>query len=83
MTPVILTLKLSTINTSLFNLHKTATTGTLQQKWNREKKCDVTLPWYQNFWIRALGSLTNEDGEGNENSARASCSSTFLSRRCT
>ena len=44
-TPVILTLKLSTINTRLFNLHKTATTGTLQQKGNREKKCDVTLPW--------------------------------------
>ena len=34
---------------------------------NREEKCDVTLPWYQNFWIATIGSFSNDDGDGNEN----------------
>ena len=34
---------------------------------NREEKCDVTLPWYQNFWITTTESLNNDDGDGNEN----------------
>ena len=32
----------------------------------REEKSDVTLPWYQNFWITVKGSLGN-NGDGNEN----------------
>ena len=34
---------------------------------NREEKCDVTLPWYQNFWIATIGDFSNDDGDGNEN----------------
>ena len=30
---------------------------------NREEKCDVTLPWLQNFWITTVGSLSNENGK--------------------
>ena len=30
-------------------------------------KCDVTLPWQQNFWITTIGSLSKDDGDGNEN----------------
>ena len=30
---------------------------------NREEKCDVTLPWQQNFWITTTGSFCNGDGE--------------------
>ena len=37
----------------------------------REKKCDVTLLWQQNFWITTLGSLSNDDGDGNENGKKA------------
>ena len=46
------------------------------EKWSRRekikvggnrKKCDVTLPWYQNFWIPTIGSLSNNNGDGNEN----------------
>ena len=33
----------------------------------REENCDVTLPWQQNVWITAIGSLNNSDGDGNEN----------------
>ena len=38
---------------------------------NREEKCDVTLPWYQNFWITKTVSLSNDDGDGNENGKEA------------
>ena len=34
---------------------------------NREEKCDVTSPWWQNFWIPTIGNLTHDDGDGNEN----------------
>ena len=34
---------------------------------NGEQKYDVTLPWYQNFWITTIGNLTKDDGDGNEN----------------
>ena len=27
-------------------------------------QCDVTLPWWQNFWITTIGSLSNDDGDG-------------------
>ena len=42
-----------------------------------EEKCDVTLPWSQNFWIITIGSLSNDNGnsngkEQNNNFARAS-----------
>ena len=37
----------------------------------REERCDVTLPWQQNFWITTIGSLINDDGEGKENSKRS------------
>ena len=34
-----------------------------------ERRSDVTLPWYQNFWIITIGSFGNDkgDGDGNEN----------------
>ena len=32
----------------------------------KKGKFDVTLPWLQNFWIKTLGSLSNDDGDGNE-----------------
>ena len=28
---------------------------------------NVTLPWSQNFWITIVASLSNEDGDCNEN----------------
>ena len=37
----------------------------------REEKCDITLPWYQNFWIATIGSSSNDDGDGNENGKKA------------
>ena len=37
----------------------------------REERCDVTLPWQQNFWITTIGSLIKDDGEGKENSKRS------------
>ena len=33
---------------------------------NREK-CDVLLPWQQSFWITTIGSLSNNNGDSNEN----------------
>ena len=36
-----------------------------------EKRCDVTLPWWQNFWMTAIGSLSNDDVDGNENGKKA------------
>ena len=38
---------------------------------NRELRCDVTLPWLQNFWMTTMGSLSNDDGDGNENGKKA------------
>ena len=39
---------------------------------NREaEKCDVTLPWKQNFWLTTKGNLTNDDGDGNKNGKKA------------
>ena len=37
----------------------------------REEKCDVILPWYQNFWIATIRSLSIDDGDGNENGEKA------------
>ena len=37
----------------------------------REEKCDITLAWYQNFWIATIGRLSNDDGDGNENGEKA------------
>ena len=36
--------------------------------WNPgiREKYDVTLLWYQNFWITTIGSLSNDDRDGNE-----------------
>ena len=34
---------------------------------NGEENCDATLPWWQNFWMTTIGSLSNDDGDGNEN----------------
>ena len=45
----------------------TSVDNTLLDLHNREEKCDVTLPWYQNFLMTAKGSLSNNDGKGNEN----------------
>ena len=41
--------------------------GPLVSEFSREK-CDFTLPWYQNYWITTIGSLSNEDGDASENS---------------
>ena len=38
---------------------------------NREEKCDVRLPWYQNFRITTTGNLSNDDGDGSENGKKA------------
>ena len=38
---------------------------------NREQRYDVTLPWLQNFWMTTIGSLSNDDGDGNENGKKA------------
>ena len=35
------------------------------------EKCDVMLPWYQNFWITKTVSLSNDNGDGNENGKKA------------
>ena len=61
-----------------------------------EEKCDVTLPWQQNFWLTTMENLSNDDGDGDDNGKKAIglywqnnhfaresrffC--TFLSRRC-
>ena len=37
---------------------------------NREK-CDLTLPWYQTFWITTIRGSRNDDGDGNENGKKA------------
>ena len=36
-----------------------------------EEKCDVTLPWQQNFWITTMGDLSNDNGDGNEHGIKA------------
>ena len=33
----------------------------------REEKCDVTLPWQQNFWMTTIGSFCNGDDEQQKN----------------
>ena len=30
------------------------------------ERCDVTLPWQQNFWITTIRSLSNDAGDGKE-----------------
>ena len=40
--------------------------GPLVSEFSREK-CDFTLPWYQNYWITTIRSLSNEDGDASEN----------------
>ena len=37
---------------------------------NREKR-NVTLPWWQKFWITAIESFSNDDREGNKNGKKA------------
>ena len=64
----------------------------IQLIFNREK-CDVTLPWYQNFRITTIGSFCNVDGEQQRNNTfrlakkhLCTCITlfrTFLSRCCT
>ena len=43
----------------------------LETNCNREGKYDVTLPWQKNFQITTMGSLSNDDGDGNENNKEA------------
>ena len=40
-------------------------------KADTEKKCDFTLPWWQNFWITTIWSLSNDSGKGNEKGKKA------------
>ena len=68
--------------------------GRISIRHNKEK-CDVTLPWWQHFWITTKRSLSNDDGDNaKEKSNRfrlakqqlCTCSTlfwTFLSRHCT
>ena len=37
----------------------------------RGEKCNVTLPWWQNFWITINGSFSNDDRDGNKNGMKA------------
>ena len=39
--------------------------GRISIRHNKEEKCDVTLPWWQHFWITTRRSLSNDDGDGN------------------
>ena len=52
----------------LSNLRLPPRTARLNHLWleNREEKCDVTLPWNQNFWITTRGSIRNDEDDGNE-----------------
>ena len=43
--------------------------GPLVSEFSREKR-DFTLPWYQNYWITTIGSLSNQEGDTNENSKK-------------
>ena len=48
----------------------------------RGEKCNVTLPWWQNFWITTKGSSSNDDRDGNKNGMKAieqlyTCSTLF------
>ena len=36
-----------------------------------KRRGDITLPWQQNFWITTIGSLSKDDGDGNENGKKA------------
>ena len=38
---------------------------------SREEKCDITLPWQQNFGLTTKGNLGNGDGGGNKNGKKA------------
>ena len=40
-------------------------------RFNREEKSDVTLPWEQKFWMTTMKSLSKDDGENNENGKKA------------
>ena len=35
------------------------------------RQCDVTLPWEQNVSKTTMGSLSNDDGDGNENGKKS------------
>ena len=37
---------------------------------NKEEKCDITLPRWQNFSITTIWNLSNDDGDHNKNVAR-------------
>ena len=49
-------------NTPMYWVRKYQTNG---------EKCDVMLPWQQNIWITTIGSLSNNDGDGNENGKKS------------
>ena len=36
--------------------------GPLVSEFSREKR-DFTLPWYKNYWITTIGSLSNQEGD--------------------
>ena len=38
---------------------------------NKEEKCDVKLPWQQNFWTTTMESLTNDADNVEENWKKA------------
>ena len=48
----------------------------------RGEKCNVTLPWWQNFWITTTGGSSNDDRDGNKNGMKTveqlcTCSTLF------
>ena len=43
----------------------------LQKVLQNRQKFDVMLPWQHNFWIKTIWSLSNDDGDGNENGKKA------------
>ena len=60
--------KLSPLFNILSTLKLPPCTVRLDHLWleNREEKCDVMLPWKQNFWITTRGSISKDEGDGNE-----------------
>ena len=48
----------------------TKTAKKIVNRSNREK-CDVTLPWWQKFWMTTMKSLSKDDGENNENGKKS------------
>ena len=52
---------------SFLKLPRSYIKSPLKHHYNREEKCDVTFPWWQNFWMTTIGSFCNGYGEQQKN----------------